>query len=98
MPPLTDADIRAWLDMLGGDRASQLATVADLLSHAAEDHMHPDDIKVCLRAVRLLGGRVGKRPLRDGLPGRPRGTTREPDVLRCAGFFADDIADSVDKD
>ena len=80
---MTDPDIRAWLDMLGGTRVSQLAVVADLLAHSANDNMHPDDIKVCLRAVHLLGGKVSKRSLA-GVVGRPRGTTREPDCAAVA--------------
>lgn len=52
--PLSPAEISDWVEGLGASPLERAQTTADLLRHANEDGMSPDDRRICIEALTIL--------------------------------------------
>lgn len=50
-PPLSEAEIRAWLDGLAPTDTKRAEVLRDLLRHAGQDHMSSEDRAICARCM-----------------------------------------------
>ena len=66
--PLNQAEINHWLTTLGSTPEAQASTLKDLLRHAAEDRMSPEDRSLCVRELNRLNLAIPERVRQDIRP------------------------------